>query len=241
MPILPLDHPEPFAAVLGVMLYPGAGEGDRGRARAFAAQYLAEPIRQYQKAGGVLPYDTLMRIATDAGVPLDDLEHRWWDATATGEMFKTLFALANTEPALGSWNNAARLAELTAGRNKVSGSRSALWAARKRFLFVAHLWAAWCIRNGRFISQPEVGYHGRHDFQSFLTEAEILRKWGQSWRAPRANAAPPLPAEVWRVPQNWSPPDRKPDWPPTGKIPDLTLSDDLLAELRKPGRPRKTD
>ena len=67
MPNLPLDHPEPFAAILGVMLYPGAGEGDRRRARAFAAQYLAEPIRQYQKAGGILPYDTLMRIVTDAG------------------------------------------------------------------------------------------------------------------------------------------------------------------------------
>jgi hypothetical protein len=26
MPILPLDHPDPFAATLGVMLYPGADD-----------------------------------------------------------------------------------------------------------------------------------------------------------------------------------------------------------------------
>ena len=26
MPILPLDHPEPFAATLGVMLYPGTDD-----------------------------------------------------------------------------------------------------------------------------------------------------------------------------------------------------------------------
>jgi hypothetical protein len=36
MPVLPLDHPEPFAAVLGVMLYPGTDEDDRRKARAFA-------------------------------------------------------------------------------------------------------------------------------------------------------------------------------------------------------------
>ena len=36
MPILPLDHPEPFAATLGVMLYPGADNDDPLKARAFA-------------------------------------------------------------------------------------------------------------------------------------------------------------------------------------------------------------
>ena len=41
MPILPLDYPEPFAATLGVMLYPGTEEADRPKARAYASQYLA--------------------------------------------------------------------------------------------------------------------------------------------------------------------------------------------------------
>jgi hypothetical protein len=38
MPILPLDHPEPSAATLGVMLYPD--EADALKARAYAAQFL---------------------------------------------------------------------------------------------------------------------------------------------------------------------------------------------------------
>jgi hypothetical protein len=37
MPILPLDYPEPFAATLGVMLYPATDEADARKARAFAA------------------------------------------------------------------------------------------------------------------------------------------------------------------------------------------------------------
>ncbi|MGC1348018.1 MAG: hypothetical protein WA863_18420 [Methyloceanibacter sp.] len=37
MPILPLDHPEPFTATLGVMLYPATDEKDPPRAHAFAA------------------------------------------------------------------------------------------------------------------------------------------------------------------------------------------------------------
>lgn len=35
MPILPLDHPEQFAATLGVMLYPATDETDPPKARAF--------------------------------------------------------------------------------------------------------------------------------------------------------------------------------------------------------------
>ena len=34
MPILPLNHPEPFAAVLGVLLYPATDESDTLKARA---------------------------------------------------------------------------------------------------------------------------------------------------------------------------------------------------------------
>ena len=51
----------------------------------------------------------LMRIATDAG-ELDDLDGRWWGGTATGELFKTLWAIFNTDRALASWNNAIKIA-----------------------------------------------------------------------------------------------------------------------------------
>ncbi|MCH7839721.1 MAG: hypothetical protein IID38_05745, partial [Planctomycetes bacterium] len=230
---------KPFAATLGIMLYPGEDDPDRRKARAFAAHYLAEPIRRLHEAGGTLSYKSLVRIATDGGERLDDLEKRWWRGTATGELFKTFFALAKMNETLATWSNAIKIAKHIATRDKVSGARSALWRDRSRFISVAHLWGAWCIREGRFSPRPDIGYDGYADFQSFLTEAEILRQWGQSWRHLRDKAKPPLPAEVWRVPEDWRPPIRQPGWPATGMIPDLTLPEELLATLKPAGRPRK--
>lgn len=239
MPLLPLDHPEPFAATLGVMLYPGEDADNQQRARAYTAQFIAEPLRRFHEAGHALPYGDLARIASEAGTPLDDIEDRWWEGTATGETFKALFALAQTDPTLASWGNATKLAEITAARSRVPGSRSSFYDARSRYASVAHLWGAWCIREGRFHTDLDVGYEYEHDFQFFLAEAEILRRWGQSWRHDRPNSEPPLPGETWHVPEDWEPPERRPDWPRTGAIPLLTIPDDLLVDLRRPGRPRR--
>jgi hypothetical protein len=240
MPILPLDHPEPFAATLGVMLYPGTEASDAANARAFAAQWLGEPLRRFHEAGHRLSYEVLMGIVVDAGRPLSDLDERSWGGTATGELVKVYFALACRKPELASWSNAVRIAELTARRCGKRGARTEQWAARRRFLLVAHLWGAWSIREGKFEPRPEVGYDGFADFQSFLTEAEILRDWGQTRRPRRARSKPPLPAEVWRVPDSWRPPERLAGWPETGRIPlGLTLPDELLAGLRPAGRPSR--
>ena len=239
MPILPLDHPEPFAATLGVMFYPGTDGTDPRKARAFAAQWLAKPLRRFHEAGHSLPYDTLARIAMDAGEPLDDLDKRWWGGTATGELFKTLLALAMTKPALATWNNAARIAEIVATRAKTSGSHTAQGDARRRFVTVAHLWGAWSIREGKFGEGTEAGKDGYDDFQSFLAEAESLRQWGQTWQPRRSKSEPPLPPDVWRVPESWTPPVPRPGWPERVILPDLRLTEDLLAALKPPGRPRK--
>jgi hypothetical protein len=233
--------PEPFLATLGVMLYPATDEHDPPKARAFAAQWLAKPLSRYHAAGHRLDYEHLARIAADSDESLSDLDERIWGGTATGELFKVLFALSHTDATLTSWNNAARIAELTAARVNASGSRSAQWKARRQFLSVAHLWAAWSIREGRFEARPELGYHAHDDFQSFLTEAEILRRWGQTWRPPRKGSKPLLPPDVWQVPENWQPPIRQPGWPETGKLPVLTLPEGLLATLRPAGRPRRRD
>jgi hypothetical protein len=222
------------------MLYPGKDVADRKKAAAFAAHFLAEPIKRFYEAGGELRPEELLRIVSDGGAHLDDVESRVWGGSATGELFKLLFALFNTDPGLASWENAIKLVKPTAAKHGAPNSRAKLQSARARFLPVAHLWAAWCIRERRFVSHSEVGYEGWHDFQFFLAEAEILRAWGQSWRPPRAKANPPLPAEVWQVPESWSPPERRPGWPLTGVIPALGVPADLLARLRRAGRPRKS-
>jgi hypothetical protein len=238
MPILPLDHPEPFAATLGVMVYPGTDGDDPLKARAFAADWLVEPIRRLHEDGHKMSYEALLRILTDGG-QLEDLHDRWWGGRVTGELVKALWALFKTDPALTSWNNAVKIYELTATRDGTPGSRSALWDARSRFLSVAHLWGAWSIREGKFGTRPDVGYDGFDDFQSFLTEAEILRMWGQRWLPPRTNSKPLLSTDIWQVPENWEPPKRHPGWPPTGQLPVLTLAEELLTGLKKAGRPRK--
>lgn len=241
MPVLPLDHPEPFAATLGVMLFPGEDDADRKKATAYAAHCLAEPLRQFHEEGGTLDYDSLRFIAEGGGDRLDDLDKRWLGGIAAGQVFKTYFALANTDSGLASWSNAIRIAQhVVADKCKASRGRSTFMEAKSRFLTVAHLWGAWCLREGNFSSQPNVGYDLTDDFHSFLTEAEILRHWGQSWRHGRAKADPPLPAEVWRVPEDWEPPGRRPNWPLTGMIPDLVLPDKLLEDLRPAGRPKKS-
>ena len=140
MPFLPLDHPEPLAATLGVMLYPGTADDDAQKARTFTARWLAEPIKRAHEAGHRIPYDVLLRNATDCGWSLSDLEDPWWGGTATGELFKTLWALFNTDPKLASWNNAIEIAESVARSNGAKGSRTDQWAAKSRFISVAHLW-----------------------------------------------------------------------------------------------------
>lgn len=230
MPILPLDHPEPFAATLGVMLYPGTDNNDPLKARAFASRWLARPIQCCEAAGHKISRDDLLRIAMDAGQRLDDLDERWWDGTATGQLFKTLCALFNTDPALATWNNAIKIAEVVAARARTSGSRSLLWKARHRFLSVAHLWAAWAIREAKFDTRPKRGYI---DFQLFLAEAEILRDFGQTWRSARAKSGSLLPLDIWKVPENWKPAIHHPE------IPFFTLPEYLFSELKPAGRPRK--
>jgi hypothetical protein len=237
MPILPLDHPEPFFATLGVMLYPAPDEAEK--ARAFASQVLAKAFRRFQEDGGDPPFEILGPIYLDAGEPLDDLQERWWGGRAAGEVFKVLFALANTDPPLASWKHAIQIVEETTKRNKIKGGRTKLLQAKDRFLSVAHLWAARSIREGKCFQKPEAGYYYSTDFQMFLAEAEFLRHWGQTWRQARATSDPPLTDHVWRVPHGWEPPPRQSGWPKTGMIPCLTLPKELISELKSAGRPRK--
>jgi hypothetical protein len=238
MPILPLDHPEPFAAVLGVMLYPGTDEDDRRKARAFAPLWLAEPFRRFREMGGRLSNNELEQLVMDGGALLSDLDDRWQGGLAAGELFKALFILAKNNTALASWESAIKVYEISAKRAGSSGSRTELYQEKSRFLSVAHLWGAWSIREGNFSERLEVGYDGWADFQCFLTEAEFLRHFGQNWRSPRAKSKPPLPPDVWCVPSSWEPPPRQVGWPNTGMIPDLTLPNNLIAELKPPGRPK---
>jgi hypothetical protein len=239
MLILPLEHLEPFAATLGVMLYPGRDEDDQRKAKIFPSIWLAKPLQRFHKAGYQLSYDILGQIAEHSGT-LTDLDDRWDGGRAIGKVFKALYSLAQKHSALASWQNAILLYQICARREGKSSSRTRLYQYLNRFKTVAHLWGAFSIREGCFEGRPEAGYDGHDDFQCLLFEAEILRDFGQKWRRQQAKASPPLPPDVWRVPPGWKPPVRQFGWSATGTSPDLTLPGDLIAQLRPPGRPRKS-
>lgn len=243
IPYLPLDHPEPLAAILGVMHYPGTDKESSEKARAFAAKFLlAQPLRAFIESGGELPQETLIQIALDAGIATDDWRERHFAGTATGQMFKVYFALYRTDPSLASWANAQRIAELITRSSAAPGSQATLYKLRGSMMTVAHLWAAWILREGRWTTAPEVGYEGWQDVQSFIAEAETFRQWGQTWRPDREKAEPPLPPDAWETPPDWAPPMRKPGWPRTGGIPDIGIDADLIrrAGIRPAGRPKGT-
>ena len=174
MLILPLDHSEPYFATLGVMLYPAVDDADPPKARAYVAQVLARAFSRFREAGGSPPHDVLAPVLMDAGEPLSDLQERWWGGSATGELFKTFFALYNTDPALASWAHAIQIVELITKNSEVKGSRTTLLEARDRFLTVAHLWGARAIRGGTLVLHPEIGYDERADFQSFLPKPRFF-------------------------------------------------------------------
>ena len=240
MPYLPLNSPEPFSATLGVMFYPGTGDADRRKARAFAAQYLAGPIQQASQEGFELDYELLLTVATSKGERLLDLEDRLYWGSAVGQMFKSFFAMANTDPSLASWHRSAALAKRQTEGSHKKGSRRSLERAIGEFAPVVHLWGAWAIRNGQFSPRPEVGYDYLDDFFSFIAEAEILRQQAEQWPGTRKDARPPLPKDPWRAPPDWQPPARQDGWPDTGRIPVLEIPPDVLSTLKPTGRPRKT-
>lgn len=217
------------------MLYPGFDDEDRKHASAFAAQYLVGPLRDLHQQGGSVGYDDLLKIAITDHVPLNTLAERTLQGRAVGEMFKVIVALANAKPALASWNNAARIVAHEAGRQKVAGQRSKLWDAKAEFASVAHLWGALSIRGG-FEPDAAEGLTLADDFETFLTESEVLREWGQAFKAPRADARPPLQEDVWRLDPAWiaKHPIRKKAKP--GHVPHIALSGDYLALLRSAGQ-----
>ena len=243
MPVLPLDHPDPLMGTLAVMHYPATEAADQRRARALTARLLAGPLEEFHSTGGRLTYEELALIATGAGEPIEDFESRHFGGTAMGELFKMFFALHNTDPILASWENAIKLARVVAREHELPASRSFLHETRRRFMPVAHLWAALSIREGRWMTDPSCGYEGTHDFALFLAESEILRRWGQTWRHPRDKSRPPLPEEVWCPPDHWAPPEHQPGWPTQrGRIPHIFVEEDQLrrAKVRRPGRPKKS-
>lgn len=235
MPTLPLDHEDPFAATMGVMLFPDNPE----RAESWCRGYIAEAVRDHVRRGkGTLGIDA-QKYLLEPRTDLSGVRDRWIRGEAAGYVLQTLYAIWGYDPRLASYNHAEMIVSREAAQQEYRAGRSSLKSWRPEFISVVHLWAAWVMRGRQFFLNDSVGYDGYADFCYFVQEAEQLREWGQNTLPRRSKAEPFLPADMWHAPAGWRPPERQPGWPPTGAIPDICISPEQAALINLPGRPVK--
>ncbi len=183
---LPLDHEEPFAATMGVMLYPDQPE----KAETYAKWHLSQAIQKAIANGHEFAYETMRTYAYAKPFCEHEVRLRRRMGLAVGTLLKTAFAISGTDERRVSWRNAQKIVANETGNSKSKAGMKSLEAWRLRFMPVAHLWGAFELR-GRIIVPPGItDFDGNLEFLYFLAEAECLRAWGQSFVAPRAKAVP---------------------------------------------------
>lgn len=100
------------------------------------------------------------------------------------------------------------------------------WACEESFQIAGRI-----VRDGKFANSSENSWEGWIEFQTFLAESETLREWGQNWKQDYAKARPPLPADVWHVPDDWQVPAQRNNRPPVGGIPHMDFEAGFLDDL----------
>jgi hypothetical protein len=246
MPYLNLAGGEPCAETWGVIHFPD----DEAKRRAYIAGLWLGFYPKYEKAGRgeAVPRSVLLSVmeaASATTVERDEIADRRYKGLAAGEQLRVLFAIAQTEPKLASWNAAARLVGRQTGK-----SRAYLYEARHAFLPVIHLWAAYILRDRRFLADESRDYKAIDDLQMFIAEAMALLQWGTHFRLGRKKAEPPLnrqKVDFWTPPPDWSPPIARPEWPRDGRLQAVSIGQDWIRRIRaRPPRknlsnPRRTN
>lgn len=235
--ILPLDHLEPLAATLGIMLYPDEPQ----KAEAYAKWFLSRAIQKEIADGHKVAYETMRKFACAAPPCMHDVDLRLRMGFAVGTLLKVAFAIWGTDERLVSWRNAQKIVANETGNSCWKAGIKSLEAWRLKLMAVAHLWCAFALRGGRIVPPGVTDFDGDLEFRYFLAEAECLRAWGQSFVAPRKKAVPLLPERMWRTPVDWETP--QPNFEGPGPVRGVIQATELLPEqaalLNLPGRPSK--
>jgi hypothetical protein len=213
---------------------------DEAKRQGYIATLWSGFYPKYENAGlgELVPRSVLlsvMEVATAAPIVRNEIADRRRKGLAAGDQLRVLFAVAQTEPKLASWNAAARLVERQTGK-----SRAYLYAARRTFLPVIHLWAAYILRDQRFHVDQSRHYSAIDDLQMFIAEAMALLQWGTRFRLGREKAEPMLnrqEVDFWTPLPDWSPPIARPEWPRDGQLRGVSIEP---AWMRRIGvRPRR--
>ena len=139
-----------------------------------------------------------------------------------------------------SWYNVVKAIKPELKQRGLPCSDTYLWQLITDFKPVAHLWAAYSLRDFRFNPNADAGFSHDDDLNCFLHEAEILRYYGRGITADYDKAKPPLDVETWSVPPDWRRRKPGPDWPQgAGEVPHYELPKGVMSALRAKGRPIK--
>lgn len=235
MPILPIDHPEPFAATLGIMLYPSEKPPDPQKADTFTGAYLVGPLKEFRRRGLDLRPEAEAIITPETGASIKDWPTRWRHGIAAGEVYRRYISLAAQTPKFASLNRARELHELEHAYQVNLIQKNNLKIICRIFRPVMHLWAALPDLQHRIAATQEDNYSVA--FEQFLLDAHALLVTGQQWRHKRNAAKPLLDAKRWRFPDGWKSPLAGPGWPEQVLVPGLTLDESSLQGFRTAGRP----
>ena len=213
------------------MLFPDAA----AKRQTFIARHWLGFYPVCEKAGTVEPVPrsvllSAMEAAEATTLERDEIKDRRYKGLAAGDQLKVLFAVAQTEPKLASWNAASRLVEWQTRK-----SRAYLYDARRVFLPAIHLWAAYILRDQRFHADESHDYRAIDDLHQFITEAMALLQWGTRFRLVREKARPTLNCQTvdfWIPRSDWSPPIPRPGWPRDGRLRSVSLGEDWLRRIR---------
>ena len=114
-------------------------------------------------------------------------------------------------------------------------NRSYLYNARKVFLPVIHLWAAFILRDQQFHDDGSGGYRTIDDLHVFIAEAMALLQWSMNFKLPRKKSKPTLrrqTVDFWTPSPEWSPPIPQPEWPRDGWLRPVTLEEEWMRRTR---------
>jgi hypothetical protein len=219
------------------MLFPN----DPIKADTFGAKLLTKgPLQAYRRAGFALSLtrDLAFYDAVDRELSSSEIEAKELRGQRVGDVVKTLWALICSHPELASWDCAISIVEDESFAGGIQISRATLRACLSEMSAVLHLWGAFALREYQFRADPNVGYDGLDDLAAFMTEAMTLLQQLYIWRDGRKRPHKLLAGEAIGPWIGWQPHEPRQGWPDTGRLPVVSLDDNIRLPVRRPpGRP----
>jgi hypothetical protein len=222
-----------FARILGVMLHPGANDG------VVRESFVARCAAECRARGMEVPFDdAMLRLVLEG-------EHHplapkgnpkpWRSGMLAGEQLAWLFSLVVGNAPNASMGRARYLVECGLSAERLPGAEKYLADAWRWHRSVAHLWAAYILRDETFhrfecLDDDTPPLSGRVDFIRFLWEAEQIRRFAVGYRPNSKVRLFEGRTEMWTLPEDMPAIAWHPGWPPL-RIPIFAVTPEIQQRL----------